>query len=195
MPNRGAMLPPPPSPPAGEVERAFEERLLALQERMYACALARLRRYGARALREVEDVLQGAVRRVLEARQHAPPPDTKAFDFWVLGHVRNACRDRLRKFLTPERMGVGEFLADPEDDRLQSPARLLETREVLQAVVTAIADLPILERQALVAHYRRGLSPSEIAHRYSTTRTAVESRIQRGRERVRHRLRREGWSL
>jgi len=195
MPACGSDLPPPPSPPTEGDEAAFQERLVALQPRLRSFALALLHGYGPRAMREVDDVVQGAYRRALQAREHAPPPETGEFVSWVLGHVMNAVRDRKNKYLAPERIGRGEWLQDPEDTRWQPALQKLEVRELLQAILIAAARLPTLERQAFLAYYRVGLPPDEIARRYDTTQTAVESRIQRGRERVLRQLKGEGWSL
>jgi hypothetical protein len=60
----------------------------------------------------------------------------------------------------------------------------LELYEQVEALVQAIETLPRAERDALLASWLEGLSPTEIAERFGVTVNAVHVRLHRARERL-----------
>lgn len=88
---------------------------------------------------------------------------------WLCTVVRNACLDQLRRRrITPMLSlhdGVGENRAAPP-----VPSDDTESGEALWS---AVADLPMLERAAIVLRYRDGLSYSDISVRLGKSATHV----------------------
>jgi RNA polymerase sigma-70 factor (ECF subfamily) len=107
--------------------------------------------------------------------------------------AHNHCLDWLRKKKVPTVALVWEDedgearVADAPDSSL-APDKLLERREVWQAVDEALASLPPVYRSALIMRHREGLSYEEIAAALDMPLGTVKARIHRGREKLQQKL-------
>jgi RNA polymerase sigma-70 factor, ECF subfamily len=83
---------------------------------------------------------------------------------------------------------IDDLSEPPSVPRRESPLRRLLEEELITKVREAVADLPPLQREALVLFEYEGLSLSEIAGVVGTDVGAVKSRLHRARERLRNSL-------
>ncbi len=96
----------------------------------------------------------------------------------AMKHFRNAGRET----------ALDDLAEDPPMPRQQEPLRRLLDEELAAKVKEAVADLPPLQREALVLFEYEGLALSEIASVVGTDVGAVKSRLHRARERLRNSL-------
>ena len=75
--------------------------------------------------------------------------------------------------------------AESHEGGVPTPLDELERREVADAVWAAVDELPESTREAVLLHYVGGLSDREIAESVGISASAVRSRLQYGRERLR----------
>jgi RNA polymerase sigma factor (sigma-70 family) len=167
---------------AGSPERSLKLRALCL-----VLARAKLGRYGPRGVQDAEDVAQDAFLRAIGAA-NAPPLEAPEFVPWLAGHLGNAIQRRVRRYLVGRSDGAEDLMAELEDGHQPSPALLAEHRERDELVQSLLQGLPVRERNSLSERYLRQKTPAAIALQNGTTRTAEESCIQRGRERLRDRF-------
>lgn len=83
---------------------------------------------------------------------------------------------------------IDDFSEHPAVPRREEPLRKLLDEELIAKVKAAVADLPPLQREALVLFEYEGLALSEIANVVGTDVGAVKSRLHRARERLRNSL-------
>jgi RNA polymerase sigma-70 factor (ECF subfamily) len=83
---------------------------------------------------------------------------------------------------------IDDFSEHPAVTRREEPLRKLLDEELIAKVKAAVADLPPLQREALVLFEYEGLALSEIANVVGTDVGAVKSRLHRARERLRNAL-------
>ena|SRR5688572_4184644 len=101
------------------------------------------------------------------------------FAAWLFGIARQKCAQRWRK---------KDFLADaaPLPDELaeadESPVDLLIAREDEASFAAALAQVPLLQREALVLHFLEEFSLAEIAEITSVRVGTVKSRIHYGKQ-------------
>jgi len=105
---------------------------------------------------------------------------------WMFGIARRVAMDRLR--FEYVRRGADDVELDelPGDDGTQD----LETD--LAVIDTALAGLPISEREMLTLFYLRELSLAEIASMLAMPVGTVKSRLHRARQELRHALETRG---
>jgi RNA polymerase sigma factor (sigma-70 family) len=140
-------------------------RLLALATRMLGDRM------------EAEDVAQEAFVRIWKQAPHWKEGEAR-FDTWIHRVALNLCYDRLR--------GRRE---DPALPDLQLEARVRDER-----VRTALAALPVRQREALVLNYYQELSNIEAAALMGVTVDALESLLARARRNLRAQLAGSGFS-
>lgn len=171
-----------------EPQRVLERDFLAFRETGDAAALARIFDATAAELLRVashltsdgdaaEDVVQATFLAAIEnkdrydAAQRLMP--------WLLGILANRVRKRRRaasRRPDPERLGPGGA-ADP--------VRAAQARELSEAVVAALGQLPLRYEQVLTLHLRHGLSSLEVAAVLGRRRSTVRSQLSRGMEMLR----------
>jgi len=83
---------------------------------------------------------------------------------------------------------IDDLSEHPAIPRREEPLRRLLDQELVAKVKEAVADLPPLQREALVLFEYEGLPLSEIANVVGTDVGAVKSRLHRARERLRNSL-------
>lgn len=144
-----------------------------------------LRVVGARA--EAEDAVQDALASlwVTRARLDVNRPILPMLTTITL----NKCRDRLRRRKTAAFFGLN---AQPDfavvDGGAPSPETETADREELLAVYSAIQQLPIRLREALILVAIDGRSQGEAGELLGVTEKAIETRVYRARKLLRERL-------
>jgi RNA polymerase sigma-70 factor (ECF subfamily) len=124
------------------------------------------------------DAAQDAVLTAMLSLDRLRRPDS--FGAWLVGIGLNACRAMLRQ---PQ---GGTVPPCPEGG--QSPLEVVESREVVQLVREAIAELPKGQREAVTLYYLAGLTQAEAAEHLGIPPGAVKTRLHKARASLRVRL-------
>lgn len=162
---------------------AFNSLMQQHEGRMYAVALRMC------ANREdAQDCLQEAMLRVYRAISGFK--GESSFSTWVYRITMNTCLDELRKRKNRQTTSLDNLLDmgwSPSDDTNVPEKHALrgESRRMLQ---TAIENLPEDMRSAIVLRDIEGLSYEEIAKALDINIGTIKSRISRGREKLREKL-------
>ncbi|NEO95449.1 MAG: sigma-70 family RNA polymerase sigma factor [Moorea sp. SIO3G5] len=112
---------------------------------------------------------------------------------WLTKFARNFCVDRHRENNSGA-IGVEnlEAMTVPEGNGLvtefDTPDLVVEKRELLEVIQSALEDLPENQRQVCVLRFEQELSHQEIAQRLAISNDSVRKRIQRARARLQQRL-------
>ena len=174
----------------------FERHRRALQAHCY-------RMVGS--FEDAEDLVQETFARAWRARKGFRREGRWSFRAWLYRIATNACLDHLARRsprLLPtdiasaadpeaEPPPVASDVAwlDPYPDRLVDPYDAVAARETLEiAFVAAIQHLPPRQRAALILRDAAGFSARETATLLGTSVPAVNSALQRARDRLRDRL-------
>jgi RNA polymerase sigma-70 factor (ECF subfamily) len=116
--------------------------------------------------------------------------DTGAFSTWLYRIALNVARDDARRHRRdPLPLCDHEPPADSEPVELHS-----ERRELEQAVAQALAELPELQREALVLRHYEGMSFEDMARVLGTPASTLKSRFTAALGRLRTRLQQLGWT-
>jgi len=143
---------------------------------------------------EREDLVQEVFLRVIRAREryHA----TARFSTWLYRIAFNLAVNRtqraqptvsLQSSETSEDAG-GDALARVGDERVPDPSHGIERQDVVDAVRTAIAELPESQRMAVILARYEELSFAEIAVVLDSSEKAIKSLVHRARENLRAKL-------
>ncbi|HEV2973744.1 MAG TPA: RNA polymerase sigma factor [Solirubrobacteraceae bacterium] len=126
---------------------------------------------------DAEDAAQEAL--IVLYRKIGTLRATAALGSWVFQIVRNECIRRSRvTFRRP--MSVTPVAPSAEDAAL--------VRLEIERIVESISQLPAEQRAALVLRDIQGLSGAATAHALGLSRSAMKSRLHRGRETLRSQL-------
>ena len=161
---------------------------------------------------DAEDLVQETFARAWRARARFRREGRWSFRAWLYRIATNACLDHVarrgRRVLPvdvapaadPEGdvppIAAGVAWLEPYPDRLVDPHEAMVARETLEiAFVAAIQHLPPRQRAALTLRDVAGFSARETAELLGTSVAAVNSGLQRARDRLRERLpsRRDEW--
>jgi RNA polymerase sigma-70 factor, ECF subfamily len=183
----------------------FERHRLELQAHCY-------RMVGS--FEDSEDLVQETFARAWRARARFRREGRWSFRAWLYRIATNACLDHLARraprLLPADVASAADPAADvppvasdvpwldPYPDRLVGPHEAAVARETLEiAFVAAIQHLPARQRATLILRDAAGFSARETAGLLGTSVPAVNSVLQRARERLRDRLpsRRSEWVL
>jgi len=152
------------------------ERFTALYDanRTHVWAYATCRVGRQHADEVVSDTFVVAWRRFAEIPEPALP--------WLVGVARNVARERLRaearrESVAAELRSLASSPADPAADVSEAVTDRLE-------VLSALAELPENDREALILTAWQGLSPREAALVVGSTPTAMRVRLHRARKRL-----------
>lgn len=132
-----------------------------------------VRMLGDRA--EAEDVVQDAMLRLWKTAPDWRQGEAKVTT-WLYRVVANLCTDRLRK----TRSVALDSIPEPEDDTA-SAADTLQNRARMDALQSALDDLPDRQRQAVILRHIEGMANPEIAEIMEIGVEAVESLTARGK--------------
>jgi RNA polymerase sigma-70 factor (ECF subfamily) len=141
----------------------------------------RLYRYLLRLAPEAaEDLFQQTWLRVVES--FGRYDGRRSFDSWLFAIAHNLAIDHLRR-RAPE--SLEEFLAAPEPDACE---RLL-AGERRATVSAAMSELPPLYRETLSLRFEEDMKLEEIAEAVGAPLATVKSRLRRGLEALRRKIR------
>jgi RNA polymerase sigma-70 factor, ECF subfamily len=163
-------------------EPITETQLLAI----YWATVAPLYRYASRRCggdRELaEDVTQEAWLRAVREWRRRGVPDTPLA--WLTAVARNLIVDQLRRreHVSLDTVSAGEVLAAVEQNDVSDSA------EVASAVTRALTRMPVAEAKLLESFHFERFKVSQLAELYGISERAIEGRLRRARERLRHEL-------
>jgi len=160
---------------AGDIA-AFEGLYRAYWERLYAFAFRYLH-----AKEEAEEVVQEVFFRIWRGRAHWVPAG--AVRNYLYLAVRNSARDRLERAAVARRWSFGQRETNAE---VQSH---LEAADLVAAVESAIAELPVKRSVICKLRLIDELSYAQIAERLGISEKTVETQLARGLKFLRERIR------
>ncbi|MFH1762329.1 MAG: RNA polymerase sigma factor [bacterium] len=130
---------------------------------------------------DAEEMVQECYIRIIHSR--AFYRENQAFAPWLFTILRNLCIDFIRK--KRKQPLKDEFMSEEHN---QDPYHELETKQLYQAVLDAMEDLPQDDCQALLLRIQGGLRYAEISKIYNISEEAVKKRIYRGIKQLRDKL-------
>ncbi len=144
---------------------------------------------------EADDLAQEVFVRVF-CKRHTYRTGAR-FSSWVFAIAANQAKNRLRWWHRRPTRSLNAWIEEGGEvqDVATDPrelARLGDQRERMAAIQTAVADLPLDQRTALVLFEYENKSVAEIAVMVGGTVKAVENRLYRARQKLRQRLVGEG---
>lgn len=145
----------------------MEKQEVARLYDMYSRDIYRLALSYLHSSHDAEDICQSIFLKLLEKGTALFPGSEKA---WLLKCTANACKNHLKSFWLQNREELDEnmvFISDRE-------------RELW----TVVGQLPPKYRAVVHLYYYEGYDQSEIANILGITRTAVQTRMQRAREKL-----------
>lgn len=178
----------------GESERALIERVQQSDREAFAALVrphtARLLAMANRMLGvsgQAEDSVQDALASVWVARARLDP--ARSFVPFVTTAVLNKCRDRLRRRKVKGLFGFPEQVDDlPIADESPTPEDILIDQDSLDRVRSAIEQLPVKLREALILVTVDERSQHEAAELLGVTEKTIETRIYRARKTLRNKI-------
>ena len=162
---------------------AFNRLMEQHERRMYAVAL---RMCGNRE--DAQDCLQEAMLRVYRAIGGFK--GQSSFSTWVYRITMNTCLDELRRKKNRQSTSLDSLLDmgwSPSDDT-NAPEKQAMRSELRRNLNRAIQELPEEMRSAVVLREIQGFSYEEIAHMLEINVGTIKSRISRGREKLREKM-------
>ena len=162
---------------------AFNHLMAQHERRMYAVAL---RMCGNRE--DAQDCLQEAMLRVYRAIGGFK--GQSSFSTWVYRITMNTCLDELRRKKNRQNTSLDNLLDmgwSPADES-NAPEKQAMRSELRRNLNRAIQELPEEMRSAVVLRDIQGFSYDEIARMLEINVGTIKSRISRGREKLREKL-------
>lgn len=162
---------------------AFNRLMEAHERRMYAVAL----RICANR-EDAQDCLQETMLRIY--RSIASFKGQSSFATWVYRITMNTCLDEIRRRKNKHNASLDSLLEtgwSPKDES-GSPEKHAIDRETRKCVSNAIQELPEDMRAAIILRDIQGLTYEEIAQTLDINVGTIKSRISRGREKLREKL-------
>ncbi len=130
-----------------------------------------------RSEHDAEDIVQDVLIALHDALRGGDPPDQ--LRPWLYRITRNRAIDVVRR----KRWGEGpldvEFAAG---DGREEPDAVLRRKESVRQLVSDLADLPVRQRQALLARELDGLGPEQVATQLGVSVAAAQKLSMRARE-------------
>jgi RNA polymerase sigma-70 factor (ECF subfamily) len=119
--------------------------------------------------------------------------DPSRFGSWLAGIALNVCHESLRaqkgeRNLSWEELAGGALVE--QSDLTPGPEDIFEARQLQERLKDGLAALPDGQRQAAVLFYLEGLTQEEIAQLLGTHASAIKTRLQRARRKLREILER-----
>src|SRR5262245_9924532 len=160
------------------------EELLALLGPFHEQARATARRL-CRSSQDGDDLFHEALLRA--GRSLAGLREKERFRAWFYAVMLSVHRERARRSLWRRFLRLDDLLPEeePPDERAANDDHLAARR-----AADALAGLPAVMREAIVLYEVDGFSVEEVASMQGVSRSAVKSRLARGRERLRRRYER-----
>jgi RNA polymerase sigma-70 factor (ECF subfamily) len=130
---------------------------------------------------DAQDVVQDAYVRALRFFSSLRDEDARA---WLLTIVRNTWHGRFSRQRGVGPRAVFDECADARSDDALDPEALVIQQQTVEAVRSAVEELPVDFREVIVLRELEGLSYKEIAAIVGIPIGTVMSRLARGRERL-----------
>jgi RNA polymerase sigma-70 factor (ECF subfamily) len=159
---------------------AFEEVYRRFSEMVFALAL---RMSGDREV--AADLTQETFLRVY--RHLGRFRGRSSLKTWIYRVTVNCCHSRLRRRSRRKVETPLEYLEEVADER-SGPEELALGHDLGRRLATAVGELPVIFREAVLLRDAQGLSYEEISQVLGVRIGTVRSRIARGRERLRRLL-------
>lgn len=163
---------------------AFNELLGMHEKKMYAVCLRICTNP-----EDAQDCLQEAMLRIY--RSISSFKGQSSFSTWVYRIAMNTCLDELRKKKNKQTTSLDGLLDmgwSPSDD-YDTPEHHTIAAQKRSAIQNAISDLPEDMRSAIVLRDIEGFSYEEISGMLGINVGTIKSRISRGREKLREKIR------
>jgi RNA polymerase sigma-70 factor (ECF subfamily) len=164
---------------------AFEAVLARHQNRLYRYLLRLLRDEAA-----ADDLFQQTWLKVM-TRLHRYDTN-RSFEAWLLAIARNLVIDHLRrhsKELLEARLPSGDSAAARVPASQPGALESLLTRERRELLLDKLSELPVIYREALSLRFEEEMTFEEMAEVLGTPLSTVKSRVQRGLQALRGKLR------
>jgi RNA polymerase sigma-70 factor (ECF subfamily) len=183
-------------------ERAALERLLLDHFAPLSAHVAKRMPPSLQSVVGVEDIVQTTFTNVFQSIDKYAARDDATFLSWLLAIAENQLRDVVRAHKRKKRGGdrvrVEEVPAEEQSHEVQlldilvgpdhTPSRSAARREGMQAIRTALAELPEEYRRAIELRYFDGYSLEETAILMDRTTGAVRGLVDRARRQIRELL-------
>ena len=108
---------------------------------------------------------------------------------YIFQVAANVLRDQARRASVRNGVFTGSTEVDIEDETGFSPERVLQSKEALQAMVSALYELPVPVRAVFSQYHFDGIAQVEIARRMSLSLSTVEKHMARANTHLLRRLR------
>lgn len=159
---------------ANDDKTAFALLVERHSDRAFALALRILKNAD-----DADDVVQDSFLKLWTHRKRMEIGRAK-FSTWLYRVITNRCIDLCRM----PKMGDIEAAPEPADER-EDVVSKMHKNSVVTMLETALSHLPDQQRIAVILSYHEQMSNAEIAEVMSTTVSAVESLLKRGRQQLR----------
>ena len=149
-------------------------------ERLYGKHKGPLFRYVLRSVKargEAEELYQDVWMRVIEARARYQPRAKFTTWLYTIAHNRLVDHWRARGLALVSLDEAEGAVAEPAAAPDAEPHRLAEARETLDRLSTALAALPLAQREAFLLHYEGDLTTAQIAAATGANEEAAKSRL------------------
>jgi RNA polymerase sigma-70 factor, ECF subfamily len=130
---------------------------------------------------DAEDVTQDALLTVLTSLDRFAPRSDARFSAWVMTIAVNTVRRRFRR-QRPELTATGELPEIP--DAVADPGDDLDLARQRRALLVALAELPVRDRELLSLRYGADLNASEIATTVGLEPATIRKSLERSRARL-----------
>jgi len=144
---------------------------------------------------QADELFQDVFMRVIGAAASYEP--TAKFTTWLFRIAHNRLVDHWRKMgrepvdPLPSSDGGDDCEFDPPAPEGAAPERQAEQRELAQALLAALSELPEVQREAFLLAEEGGLTLEEIASISGVGRETIKSRLRYATAKLRHKL--ESW--
>jgi RNA polymerase sigma-70 factor, ECF subfamily len=179
-----------------DVWRAFQNGEDAAFNMLYARYADRLYSYLRFLLigspRHLDDIFQEAWITVFKSRNESEPTDLNSFTGWLFRVAHNLAISQVRR--DSKTIGIDDldidsdliegFVVEGEQEKLDVP----NSEEIMQHVMLAVEELPIMLREVFVLSEFDRLTLEQIAQMLGISRTNAKVRLFRARKVIRERL-------
>lgn len=163
---------------------AFNELMTQYERKMYSICYRMCQNH-----EDAQDCLQEAMLRVYRAISGFK--GQSSFSTWLYRVTMNSCLDELRKRKNKQSTSLDNLLESgwSPSDESDTPEHHAVASEKKRALHQAISELPEDMRSAIVLRDIEGFSYEEIADSLGINVGTIKSRISRGREKLREKIR------
>ena len=135
---------------------------------------------------EAEELVQDIWMRVIEARERYVR--TAKFTTWLYTVAHNRLIDHWRKkglTIVAAENEDGETVVEGKAGPFDEPHRIVEARDTLATLETALAALPVVQREAFLLHHEADMTVAQIAEATGTNEEAAKSRLRYAMDKLR----------